>query len=253
MPETANEAKLTKHEGFIALFDILGYVSFLEAHATPEQRTYTALNAILEAKFEVPARITQQLGDYIDSELKEIKWVVFSDTILIAAPYDSQSVEDKDRKFLLMTVIGAHLQRYMFDSGLPLRGAITEGEFVLAETCFAGQPIVKAHRLSTALDLATCVIDDDIISRQPRMKKSHLIHRYRTPLKESKEADQYILFPLCYTPPTGPGWHDTDIKQLVTEAFWKYGKQIGLRELPKLAHTELLFHFIRSKMGQDFR
>jgi len=44
----------------------------------------------------------------------------------------------------------------MFESGLPIRGAIAFGDFVFTAHVFAGLPILDAHELGNRLDLAAC-------------------------------------------------------------------------------------------------
>ena len=58
-------------------------------------------------------------------DLKQAKWLIFSDTILLALPYDAESPPEgrfsQWASFLMSSIL---LQRTMFDHGLPLPGLL---------------------------------------------------------------------------------------------------------------------------------
>jgi hypothetical protein len=48
--------------------------------------------------------------------------------------------------------------RCTFTAGIPLRGAVSHGEFFFYKHCFAGQPIISAYRYANNLECAGCCL-----------------------------------------------------------------------------------------------
>jgi hypothetical protein len=271
MSDKPDDPELEEYEGFIALFDILGYQNFLSAHNSPAQATRDVLRVLLNSKNEVPKHAKKLVDPTVPyKEIERFHWRVFSDTILIALPSEpnqatagSETATMKNQVFDLIhiSIIAGYLQRYMFDLGLPVRGAITQGTFLLADTCFAGIPIVDAHILASQLDFAGCVIHRDIrnkfkdetIGTSFCILENGFVRSYLAPLTTGKEEMLPVVFPSisAFNPDTS--WHDEDIKQLVANAFWKHGKTISTSVLSKIANTEMLLRFMKMKMGQHFK
>ena len=238
--DNVDEFRLEKHSGFVAFFDILGYQSFLQAKNSPEDAVKRVLSAIVNAKQEVPKHAIEKFK-LDESDLADVRWLVFSDTILIAVTVkDGEDDDMKQFKFILLIALCGVLQRYMFDFGLPVRGAITEGDFFLTskEACFAGLPIIAAYELCSKLDLAACVIETEVARKYIKHDWETPIN-YRIPLKGGGEADYYTVTPIMHHP--DGSWKGKDIRQLVAESFWDHGKQISRPAQIKLENTELLF------------
>jgi hypothetical protein len=172
--------------GLVAFFDILGYAQMLLSN---EVRITAKL--IVEVLSQVPkdvvAGIVEDQGleiieglkskEYFDSFWsklihEEIGWLLFSDSILISLPLDT----DDDMFFWGMRVIAflyvcSFLQRQMFDKGLPLRGAISYGDFYIQESYFAGQPIIDAYQNSESLELSGCILTKSAENLYNQMKQ----------------------------------------------------------------------------------
>jgi len=254
--------ELESYEGYIAYFDILGYQSFLDAHNTPEQATKDVLRAILNVEKDVPQQLAEFLDRPVPNEVKKMQWHIFSDTIMITAPFeDESSEEDRFRNLIVLLAVSSQLMRYMFDFGLPLRGAITQGSYVLAKTCFAGLPIINAYRICSTLDASVCVVEEGIIHQVQDSKidetnslvEENHITRYLVPLNNGKEKLYSVLIPSIRQHSSRPTWGNIDVKQLVAESFMKHGKLIGTAAISKLTNTELFLRFVKMKLGKSFQ
>src|SRR5437870_1541319 len=143
----------TEH-GLIGLFDILGYQNFLKNNSAKEAAE-SALSSLAKLDTDLPKQLLERAGaSQIASEIRLIKWLVFSDTILLTLGTDGKGDEGCWLAWIAFIVQSGALWRHMFNFGLPLRGVITHGEFFVQNNCFAGKSIVGAYALSTSLDVA---------------------------------------------------------------------------------------------------
>ncbi len=80
--------KIKPQEGAIGFFDILGYTNFLENNDAVEAANIAA-NVLHTLPTKVPSLTADFLGgnaNQYKQGIKKMKWLVFSDTILIALP-----------------------------------------------------------------------------------------------------------------------------------------------------------------------
>ena len=180
---------------------------------------------------------------------------VFSDTIILGVevprkPTDKVTGAAARVSFLLSAC--RIMQTRLFLAGLPVRGAIDLGEYVLDEKTSAGQPIINEHDLADDLAFVGCVLTPaahDYLFRLAQNKFggtstfADYIDRFCTaylvPRKTSKPARlttvDYLLRPR----------HEEDIRQLVLRAFWSYGRDISEREQSKVINTEQYLRFLQ--------
>ena len=128
----------TKIRGFFGMFDILGYTGFIKQNALDKTiDIFRRLMVDLDRQaVTLAGQDTRQL-----SALTPTKSLVFSDTIILYQAL-SRSMTDFGPTFLAKACV---LLRLAFERGLPLRGAISFGEFFVHERAFLGMPIIDAY------------------------------------------------------------------------------------------------------------
>lgn len=165
--------------GLVGFFDILGYGGFLRANKTREDLikvTTQVLSTLVRTKEQVSTRF-QHLSEQQKSEVavfhdRYFEWLVFSDTILLTTDLSKSS--EQESVFLCESFLMhcGMLYRHMFNFGMPVRGAIREGTFVIKGPCFAGKPIVEAHECTKNLDAAICTVGNDVRLRYESLQES---------------------------------------------------------------------------------
>jgi hypothetical protein len=243
------------HNGLIGFFDILGYQNLLEKNE-PEDIAQSVLNYLTS----INATVTTTIKDIIDETTSEttlkdaakevldsLKWIIFSDTILLTIPFESK---DKYRttKWLAFLTTCIHLQTEMFRNGLPVRGVINYGKFYLQDTCFAGRSIIEAYDLCNKLELAACILSPyaeaelkDIISKSNSFQTTKaLVHEYLIPTKTG-EFRYLVLSAHVYD------IKDGNIMKQILSSFWGHNKDIPLSVQNKISNTEQWLNFIKIK------
>ncbi len=138
MNEKLHNGTQGKFTGFFGMFDILGYRSLIENND---------LDRLIEI-FDQFIKDLDQKGVTLNGQDKSqitalvpTKTFVFSDTIIF---YQARfaSMPDFGPSFLTQVCV---LLRLAFERGIPLRGAISFGDFFVHEKSFLGKPIVEAY------------------------------------------------------------------------------------------------------------
>ena len=181
------------------------------------------------------------------------EWLTFSDTILMF----QQIVEDNsDARYFQWTIFlltAIHLQNKLFEFGLPLRGVIHFGKYLVKETTFAGRAIVEAYRVAQSLDLAGCGVTREAIgdisttlSSGQELKTDPvfgpMLVSYLSPVKQGQPIKMHFVNHLGNK-------KMLDIRQYVLQSFWKHGKDITPEAESKVNNTELFFRFLVSRPG----
>jgi hypothetical protein len=247
-------------KGIIAFFDILGYQSFLENNSASE----SALQ-VLDLITKIPVEVRQEWSSTWNTVknkenpkspsdiTKRLTHLIFSDTILLTMPIeetDSQRVRDEALAF--MGMMSMHLQYRMFLNGLPLRGVIHEGSYIVKDTCFAGSGIVEAYKQCADLDFSGLVYSpplfERIKERQAGPDAIFSTHNFDawfvevlSPLKNGRELR------LCH-----PNWigflqnadkrqMKADVIQFVMKTFWSHKKDCPTSVDSKIRNTCKIF------------
>lgn len=249
-------ATIKPKHGIVGFFDILGYTNFLENNDAQDAATVIVdvLTKLHEKVPKLATEVFQHTAEEFRKPLDRVEWLVFSDTILVVLPWSKAEVDRyRFNEWVAFTMIAQILSRMMFDYGLPLRGAITTGDFVLEGNCFAGKSIIEAHHLSESLDLAATALsrgaaqDMQVLFKKNGYSPHHLFQEYLLPLKGQSHAKHLVLSPTpCVKPFQG------DIPQLVAETFWRHNKDVPVNVVPKLKNTEMLFRFLKMKHAHIF-
>lgn len=153
-------------ECIFGIFDILGFTSFCE-NCDPHNAE-KVFNIIDEFETDIPNAIWSDLDAHntVPLEKKQLVtsrlcWLIFSDTVFVAMPIDlSDHPEDVRFNLLFFMILVAHINRRMFEIGLPVRGAVHKGDVILGKRCFAGKAIVEAYKLGKQMQVAGTVISE---------------------------------------------------------------------------------------------
>lgn len=246
---------MAKQQGIVGFYDILGYQSFLEANAASD-----AVEQILNTFQAIPAEVKNQLDAsmYNAAPIVEItssiETLLFSDTILVTLPYKANDFEHQLTAWVIFTIYSAYLQRHLFHYGLPIRGAIAFGAFVTKKACFAGEPIIEAYKTGHTVDAAAIVYAPTAETEMARLKTVGnaaneagfpFVAFYRVPLHNLGSAQlRTVNFAAVANPTVGS--LSGDERKLVSESFWKHGKQIPPNAYGKITNTELLLRFLKT-------
>jgi len=243
--------------GIIAFLDILGYANFLENNE-PEEAAKVILNILLTAPDKMRALNVKiynediEIKTHVEEQLKRFKWLIFSDSILVAFPYTRTATDDtKAHEWMYFLLFISTLYRHLFDNGLPIRGAVTFGNFFIKGQCFAGRTIINAYKMASTLDLAAIALDkqasDELLGL---MKKSNMntamecVTEYAIPLKDGTSPKRLVVIPSF---PLMPTLTVDDLRQVVAESFWKHKKDLTPSVMTKLNNTEMFFRYFKMK------
>ena len=248
--------------GIVGFFDILGYQSFLDNNE-PEEAASEVLEQILALSTTIPDTMRETIKGnkkLVEEMVNELRWLIFSDTVLLSIrlPHD-----DSDRRLAARWVVFIQaaliLNRQMFDFGLPLRGVIATGRFLVKGTCFAGRPIIDAYRLANDLDLSGCVMTPRAFQEVADMADKRAQHGqlwatlpaffvpYLVPRKSGREEKLATLNIQAICLETSEKFGG-DLRQLVYETFWKHRKDIPTDVMRKVTNTEQLLRYVRATL-----
>ncbi|MEO6785131.1 MAG: hypothetical protein ABI318_03270 [Chthoniobacteraceae bacterium] len=147
--------ELSKQNGLAAYFDILGFTSIVASD-----------------DFDKAVRLVDQvvsvLPKMIDAEIARMRGgpsvyrndtrsIVFADSILITHSIPAEELLEPFHWYSFLRVC-SWLMSHMLTIGLPIRGAVSFGEFFVKDHCFAGKPIAECHNCSSKTEWAGCVL-----------------------------------------------------------------------------------------------
>jgi hypothetical protein len=171
--------------GLIAFFDILGYQSFLENNSATESAE-KVLGFINDIPNTVKKNVSKawleaanQNRHMISNEIVDsFNHLIFSDTIVLSVKYPKNATESwKQNALCFLVSASGYLCGDMFNRGLPLRGAIVEGEFLVKDFCFAGKAIVEAYKLCESLNYSGIVCSHELQARAEMSVDGVLFHK----------------------------------------------------------------------------
>jgi hypothetical protein len=258
------------HNGIIGFFDILGYQNLLEKNE-PEDIAQSVLEFLTNINDKITTNLKQILDetpdeifsileetidhavsikDIVNNTIDSLKWILFSDTILLALPYDQKTEKPSVANWFAFLTICMHLQKEMFLNGLPVRGVINYGKFYLQDTCFAGRSIIEAYDLCNQLELAACIFSpkaqnefSDFINRyfheNAKEISDNWVYEYLVPTKMG-EFHYLVLKASVYN-------NDDSIMKQILSSFWGHNKDIPLSVQQKISNTEQWLNFLKMK------
>ncbi|UCF99493.1 MAG: hypothetical protein JSV89_08125 [Spirochaetaceae bacterium] len=252
--------------GLVGFFDILGYQQMLLNNDVEK-----AARLIVEVIANIPSEVIDSIGkeqglvceddvktvNYLNQLWKkilseELNWLLFSDTILVSLPLNRN---DK-RLFHATRVLAflqacAFLQRQMFDRGLPLRGAISFGDFFITGTYFAGSPIIESYLASQSLELSGCVLTKTSETVHSELKDYAVKNEFQSILleldqmcipylvpKKSGELEKHLMINWVNLPMHFFAGMPSDIREYVFSTFVQYNKDVTPSVYPKINNTE---------------
>lgn len=239
------------YKGLVAFIDILGYQNLL-TKIEPE--------VIAEKILPILGAMKEKTTDKIRSELKspsiidrfellfsKTNWVSFSDTILVTLSVDeSEASKHQIFQWTAFLYMCAVLHKHLFEIGLPARGAIEYGKFVVKDSFFAGQSIVDAYKLGSKIEIATCAVSNQAYQRYLQLiakvdptaiDPNLLILEYLVQVKNEPEQ----LIPTLI-------WKaddEADLRSFVLKSFMAHEKDLPLAAKSKALNTEHWLEFIR--------
>jgi hypothetical protein len=242
-------------QGYIAIFDVLGFKSFCQNNT--DQKVAEAVLGIVDSIPEVMRTILGQSLGQKDKALEEhllspISWLVFSDTIVVALPQIKVSQNDTVYTYLIACSV---LNRLMFDHGLPVRGAIYFGDLALGNRCIAGKVVVEALEQVHELELACTVVSNDAWTRLQDSLQSHnmwsrfilgMLPRSSVPCKNSPKTLTTLNWFNVYVSGMGKV-KPKDYYKYVMDSFLAHGKQLNSSAHTKARNTADLFDKWESK------
>lgn len=242
--------------GLIGFFDILGYQNLLERNE-PE----TIAEEVLPVLTNIGKSVTQGLKifqkipipsdnrKHLKGIIKAMRWLVFSDTVLLTLPMDEADFNVIQMSWLIFLTAVIGLQSKLFRAGLPVRGAIEYGKFFVKDTCFAGRTIVTAYQLCSQLELAACVFSEVAANEVRRLREydslfcDSFLAEYLIP---TKSGEKHLLAVMAHTYD-----HDSpDIHGEVMSSFWGNKKDVSLSARQKAQNTEQWLEFLKMKDKQ---
>jgi hypothetical protein len=238
--------------GLIAFFDILGYQSFLENNSASESalKVLDLITGIPKANVirlskQWNANETKALGETAKEIAASLRHLIFSDTIVLSLPYPEAATDIwKVSALGYIGLVSAFLSAEMFERGLPVRGAIVEGTFVVKESCLAGKAIVEAYRMCESLDLACVVFSPDLSSRAEEAftecNFDRFFVQYMTPLKGLSEKRFLHVNWAAFLAEDVRKRFTSDISTFVLRSFWAHEKDCPLAVDQKIHNTQKL-------------
>jgi len=182
--EEDQNIRADKKEGFVALFDILGFKNILENNDLDRvMLTY------------------QQMGDLVEfptvtnheSPIEPIvKTLNYSDTFLI------YTTEVSDRAFRGLLHVSRLLFLAAYGHKMPIRGATAVGELYVSDTVAIGKPIVEAYKNERGQEWIGCWITQECIDRVSNdvlneLRGGNFIVQYPIPFKDGDIKQLYAL------------------------------------------------------------
>jgi hypothetical protein len=138
----------------------------------------------------------------------------------------------------------------LFVYGLPPRGAIEYGDYILVESqMFAGRPIVSAYQSAMQLDLSVCQVSDSVGNLPPDLRNI-IYTNYNTPLRTGEEKELVLLMPFTLRDDkkdecTLKGI--ADLEQFIMGSFSAHNKMINKEVQKKMLNTEFFLRYCKTR------
>lgn len=246
----------TTNTGLIAFFDVLGYRSLLlnnDVRYCASIIQKVLLRVPEQVRKAMEARARESVPQWYEEMAKCLaRPVIFSDSIVWACTFNTQLNGGAAIQWFYFILLCCLFQRSMFDEGMPIRGAISFGEYFIAENCFAGTPILEAHDLSEQLQLVGCAITRKAEQVRPKGPIgeidafSGVLVEYSPPLKRTAKLQTHTLLNWAFPGGSFLNPFGGSIRFRVIEAFTKHQKQITSSVQAKVTNTEVFLHHCKN-------
>jgi hypothetical protein len=238
--------------GLVAIFDVLGFKSFCQNN-NDETVAFEVLTTIDMVPEGMTGMLTSALGNNsaAGEVASRLKWLVFSDTILVSLPNAESEADEIVSVFFAACSV---FNRLMFDRGLPVRGAIEAGSFLLGNRCAAGRVIVEVLETIESLEAACTVASDRAWAIiYERSKKNKTFEEFLLPMLSRRMVackDGKREMPLLnwFAVRIGEGSNPSDLEAYVKNAFLAHGKQLNKSGIQKMENTFALFNECKESM-----
>ena len=236
--------------GLIAVFDVLGFKSFC-ANNTDQKVAEEVLKYIDFIPEGMPELLARSLSrgqekayGHAKALLSNIKWLVFSDTIVVALPDADNAPKQLLHEYIAACAI---LNRVLFERGLPVRGAMHLGDFVIGNRCIAGKVVVEALDQLHQLEAACTVISNDVWFRlQDKLNPDEimdslllgLLPRCSVPCKDEVKVLTTLNW---FNVSIGTTSDPEDTYNFVMTQFLAHGKQLDAAAHAKARNTADIF------------
>ncbi len=243
--------------GIVAFFDILGYQNFCDNCGVSGP-----VSEVLGFLSSLGDKIKTEIIAFFPSHHKSVQPIVeslgcllVSDSIILymETPLGVDVTgNDEKRRWLIFILSCQLLYRRLFEFGLPSRGAIAFGDFIVHKAqCFAGRPLMDAYRLGQSINLSACVLHPSAATEWTRVAAKFeiqaavlsLAFKHLIPTK-LKEEHLWVINPFPPFKGSLIPYDSSNVRQFVLDAFWKHKKDIPHEVVPKIDNTEMLFRFV---------
>jgi hypothetical protein len=238
---------MSVRNGLIGYFDILGYQDLL-INNKPEDIAESVLQKLNSIKGTIRAELEKifalDIRPHEQDMLNSTDFLIFSDTILVTTNVpeneDARILAERWAAFLFTC---ASVQNYLFHEGLPSRGVINYGEYLIKDTCVAGRPIVEAHQLANQLELAATILTERAETELDKIRPAQIgditasnifdffVCKYFVPLKKTEKHYLTLFFDDEIS-------RQGDTRQKVLNSFWTHSKDISKSTQQKATNTE---------------
>lgn len=179
-----------KIEGFVALFDILGFQNSL-----PSDDDLDMVSEILHNLINEIENYNDHINKVLDLEgIKEdiIHFRNYADTILI------HTEEVSDKGFEAIIAACGFVFNVALEAGMPIRGATGVGKMVNSDKLIFGRPIIDAYKNEQNQDWIGCWISQECTNRITLSAlEMHKMNRdivlYPIPLKKGDVKKEYAF------------------------------------------------------------
>lgn len=182
-------------EGFIGFFDILGFSSFVQNNELNYvgDRITELFRDLKSQSISLQEKDPYQLLDWrmVDSK-------IFSDTIILYQNEKKITNGDDYQWYKSFLMISAVLLRLSFEAGIPLRGAISYGEYFVGEQLIIGIPIIEAYKEHEGYDWTGAVLCPSAVDVLESQQRIHPFDRdivvpYYAPNKDGIAYERQVI------------------------------------------------------------
>jgi len=191
-----------KISGFFALFDILGFKEIIKNN----DLEYLG-NIIGNLLDTLDSNAVTIAGQDTNQELSlgKTNSIVFSDTIILYE--DMRQMIDGTIPYFGPSIIAKSsiLLRLAFESGIPLRGAISYGDYLISKNYFLGKPIVDAYSAERNCNWSGAILHESVVNVLNKQDfQPRFFHTIKVPPLHPFDNDLIIKFPANSTSFTEP-------------------------------------------------